>query len=310
MSKPLTATKLKVLFMKYLSQVILGLTLLVGPYFGAFAQDGFKETESGLKYKFHTQNTEAKKPAKGDMLMLHLIYVINGETVFYDSKVNPAPMQMELRESGYPGDINEGLGMLHVGDSATFIVDAKDFFTKTVQAPGMPEPFKEGDKIHFDVVLQDFMTRAEYVAEQQKMYEQKEAQKVEARATEETAIAAYIEDNKLETRVLKGGVQIVDLEEGEGAQAASGKTVKVHYTGKLLNGEKFDSSYDRDKPIQIKLGANQVIQGWEVGIPELKVGGKALLIIPFDMGYGSRDAGSIPPFSTLVFEVELLEVSE
>lgn len=290
---------------------IFSLVLLAGVCLSpAFAQDGFQKTESGLQYKFHRQNEAAAKPSKGDMLTLHMIYNINGNTVFYDSRSNPSPSQMELREPDYPGDINEAMGMLRKGDSATFIIDAADFFQKTVKVQELPDPFKAGDKIYFELVLTDFMGREEYIIQQQKAMQEREAMKIKARENEQVAIQAYIDSLALDAKQLNGGMYIVHMEEGEGAQAVKGKKVSVHYTGKLLNGEIFDSSLNRGQPIQVTLGANQVIQGWETGIPELKVGGKALLIIPFDMGYGDRPAGTIPPYSTLLFEVELIEVMD
>lgn len=106
-------------------------------------------------------------------------------------------------------------------------------------------------------------------------------------------------------------LQIEDLVEGKGAVAKQGKTVTVHYTGWLTNGKKFDSSKDRNKPFKFKLGARQVIRGWDKGVQNMKVGGKRKLTIPPDMGYGAQGSGDvIPPNATLVFEVELLNVSK
>ena len=105
-------------------------------------------------------------------------------------------------------------------------------------------------------------------------------------------------------------LQIDDLVEGSGTDAVPGKTVTVHYTGWLTNGKKFDSSLDRKQPFNFKLGASQVIQGWDRGVKDMKVGGKRKLTIPPDMGYGTQGAGGvIPPNATLIFEIELLKVS-
>ena len=102
---------------------------------------------------------------------------------------------------------------------------------------------------------------------------------------------------------------IVDEVVGTGDEAVKGKHITVHYSGFLTDGTKFDSSLDRNEPFDFKLGAGQVIKGWDEGFAGMKVGGKRKLTIPSDMGYGRRGAGGvIPPNATLVFTVELLGV--
>ncbi|HSN85406.1 MAG TPA: FKBP-type peptidyl-prolyl cis-trans isomerase [Thermoanaerobaculia bacterium] len=105
------------------------------------------------------------------------------------------------------------------------------------------------------------------------------------------------------------GLKYQDLKVGEGTEAASGKIVEVHYTGWLESGKKFDSSVDRNRPFTFRLGAGDVIKGWDQGVAGMKVGGKRTLIIPPALGYGKAGAGEvIPPSATLIFEVELLGV--
>jgi FKBP-type peptidyl-prolyl cis-trans isomerase len=104
------------------------------------------------------------------------------------------------------------------------------------------------------------------------------------------------------------GLQIQDITEGTGATAETGKVVAMHYTGWLMDGKKFQSSLDRGKPYTIKLGAGEVIKGWDEGIVGMKVGGKRKLTIPPNLAYGEAGRGPIPPNSTLVFEVDLMSV--
>jgi len=118
------------------------------------------------------------------------------------------------------------------------------------------------------------------------------------------------EKNTEETISTPSGLKYVDLKVGDGAEPKTGQTVVVHYTGTLEDGTKFDSSRDRSSPFQFKLGVGQVIKGWDEGVASMKVGGRRKLIIPADLGYGSRGAGGvIPPNATLIFDVELLKIA-
>ena len=112
-----------------------------------------------------------------------------------------------------------------------------------------------------------------------------------------------------QTSTPSAGLKIEDVEVGTGAEAVAGKKVSVNYVGTLVDGTKFDSSYDRNQPFTFDLGAGEVIKGWDQGIVGMKVGGKRKLTIPSDLGYGPGGAPPvIPPNATLIFEVELLKV--
>jgi peptidylprolyl isomerase len=107
---------------------------------------------------------------------------------------------------------------------------------------------------------------------------------------------------------MSDGLKIQDLKVGEGKEAKVGDTVTVNYLGTLENGAKFDSSYDRNQAFTTQIGVGAVIKGWDEGIPGMKIGGKRKLIIPAKLGYGAQSAGTIPPNSLLIFEVELLGI--
>ena len=111
------------------------------------------------------------------------------------------------------------------------------------------------------------------------------------------------------TITTESGLKYEELTEGTGEVATAGTRVSVHYTGWLTDGQKFDSSKDRNEPFEFSLGAGMVIRGWDEGVQGMKVGGVRKLTIPPQLGYGVRGAGGvIPPNATLVFEVELLDV--
>ena len=138
----------------------------------------------------------------------------------------------------------------------------------------------------------------------------KELEKLEKQAAEKAKKAKEaIDALKKGAKVTSSGLAYKIIKKGTGAKAEAGKTVSVHYTGKLSNGTKFDSSYDRNQPIEFELGRGRVIKGWDEGISLLNVGSKATFIIPPDLAYGARGAGGvIPPNATLIFDVELVEI--
>ncbi len=112
-----------------------------------------------------------------------------------------------------------------------------------------------------------------------------------------------------DTITTESGLKYIDIKVGDGPMPETGQTCVMHYTGWLTNGKKFDSSRDRGKPFPFPIGQGRVIKGWDEGVASMKVGGRRLLIIPSQLGYGDRGYPPvIPPKSTLVFDVELLEV--
>jgi peptidylprolyl isomerase len=126
------------------------------------------------------------------------------------------------------------------------------------------------------------------------------------------AMTAAAQDSTKEGKVITtdSGLKYIELKPGNGAEVKRGDTAVVHYTGWLTNGKKFDSSLDRNRPFEFKVGAGEVIKGWDEGVAGMKAGGKRKLIIPSKLGYGERGAGDglIPPNAELIFEVELIRI--
>ena len=109
--------------------------------------------------------------------------------------------------------------------------------------------------------------------------------------------------------VTASGLGVLIREKGTGPEVNKGQTVSIHYTGKFLDGKVFDSSLQRNEPLVVPIGMRKVIQGWDEGIPMFNVGGKGTLVVPYNLGYGERGyPGVIPPFATLVFDIEVISV--
>ena len=190
------------------------------------------------------------------------------------------------------------------GGQAKFIVPSEIAFGAAGRGAVIP-PFST---LVYDVEVVDVMTKKESDKQKTVQQNQKEMQKEQAKLGEGAKLKKYIEANHITVVPTASGLYYIEIEKGAGAKAEAGKKVKVHYTGTLLDGTKFDSSIDRGEPFSFVLGQGQVIQGWDEGIAMMNVGGKAKLIIPSTSAYGDRDMGTITPYSPLVFDVELIEV--
>lgn len=294
--------------MNYLK--ISALAAIVSISFAACKSGGFDKTESGLQYKMHTKN-EGAKPAVGDIVVMDMIYKTDKDSVLFSTYTKGQPLEMPLQEPSYKGSVEEGFAMLSAGDSATFLVSADSLFLRTFHMEKMPDFIKAGSMLTFMVKMQKFTTKAEAEAKEKAMLEKYKNDEV-------TATAKYISDNKITTKPTASGLYYTETLAGKGMQADTGMTVSMHYTGKFLDGKVFDSSLQTGQPLEFILGRNQVIPGWEEGIRMMKKGGKATILVPSALGYGehgaqdprSRGEYIIPPYSALVFELELVDVKK
>ncbi|MBQ2853231.1 MAG: FKBP-type peptidyl-prolyl cis-trans isomerase [Bacteroidales bacterium] len=203
----------------------------------------------------------------------------------------------------FKGDIYEGLAMMTIGDTASFIVRTDSTFYTLFNSPVLPKNIGVDDIMKFEVKLNDFYPESEL--------SMKQIGYIKEAYPEETIKAKndldkYLKDNNINVTPTETGLYYVKIKDGNGERPQNGTEVKVHYTGKLLDGTVFDSSLDRE-PFQFELGLGQVIRGWDEGIQLMSKGEKGVLYIPFYLAYVDRQAGIIPPFSNLIFEVELLD---
>jgi FKBP-type peptidyl-prolyl cis-trans isomerase len=170
--------------------------------------------------------------------------------------------------------------------------------------------------IIYDVQVLDVKSKAEYAkiqaAEKKKQEAEKKKQdvkKADAKKAESGLLQKYLKDNKITAKPTTSGLYYIEKVKGTGPQVKAGSKVSVHYTGTLLNGKKFDSSRDKGgKPLDVEVGKGMVMKGWDEGLQLMAKGGKAILIIPSSIAYNDQEMGSIPPYSTLVFDLEILDV--
>jgi len=260
-------------------------------------------TVSGLYY-IETTAGKGIKIDTGTWVKAHFkVSLINGKQVF-STVERGEPMEFEFGKRFDTPGFEEGIAKMLKGGKATLIVPSKIAFGEQGRGAMVP-PYST---IVYDVEVIDVQSKADHDKQAADKKKADELKVSNNKKQEGELMKKYLADHKITAKPTASGLIYVEKVKGTGARAVAGKKVKVHYTGTLLNGTKFDSSRDRNEPFEFTLGQGQVIKGWDEGIALMNVGGKATLVIPSSIGYGERDMGKIPPYSTLVFDVELLDV--
>ncbi len=279
-----------------LSALFLMLSVLTGC---SNAPKGYQATDNGLYYRLFTNNG-GENPQIGDLLELTMSCSVNDTVVILPLTKNVIPMA----EPSFWSDFVEGFSMMHKGDSASFIVDIDSSFVNLFGYNTLPPQFSSTDIMRFEVRLDDFYPESEFRFRMIENIKKNYPAETEKAASE---LNAYLEKNGVVAQPTSTGLYYVKTQDGTGEKPSKGSTVKAHYTGYLLDGTVFDTSIERGEPIEFVLGVGQVIPGWDEGIALMSKGEKAVLYIPYYLAYGDRDLGVIPPFSNLIFEVELID---
>jgi FKBP-type peptidyl-prolyl cis-trans isomerase len=282
-------------------------------FIDAPAAKDFKTMPNGILYRSITKGSGKETATEGDFLKLNLSYYMHrggkkDSLIFTSQNIPDKVVQVGVINPIYKGDLMEGMFYMAEGDSAQFIVPADSFLLKSAGSRGLPEGIRKSDKFLFCIKLLERTPKA-VVEEKRKTENAKmEAEMSQKSFDEKVKRDEYLKANNINQAANPSGLIAIVSQEGAGAKPTTGQKVTVHYTGYLLDGTKFDSSVDRGQPFSFTIGKGQVIQGWDEGIALLSPGAKAKLIIPSAIGYGGRNMGAIPPYSTLIFDVELLKV--
>lgn len=310
-------------FSKQLAFTAVGATVLAFTACNKSPYPGYDLAENGVYAQFHKQDASGVKPKEGDIVTLSLIYKNSKDSVLFDSKVNNPTgtntIEFQLTKSTFKGSFEDALSMMSVGDSASFKINADSVYLKTFRAKELPPYIEKGSMLTFDAKLEKVVAKEAADEERKQKMEQQKAMAEERKNAEPQAFAKYLEDNKVKATPTASGLIYLEKSKGKGPKPGKGSMVKVNYTGRLLDGTVFDTSDEKAakeagvfderrpyEPIEFPLGEGQVIPGWDEGIALMNEGTKAQFIIPSSIAYGENGAGPIPPYSPLVFDVELV----
>lgn len=294
--------------------IVLGLAVT-----GLTACNNFKKGEGDMLYKI--ENDKSGETLKeGDFVAFKAIEKTEGDSVLYSSYDYDRPSLMIVEKSLFKGDLIAGLALLSEGDSAIFKINIDSM----VQKMGRPRPADTTKKylvysIKIDKVipkgtLTDSLFRG-------KIDEYLKAESELAKNSESAKVKAYVSSKGLKPAVTASGLNYVISKEGSGTKANPGDTVLVNYTGMFLSGKVFDSSLPEVakkngtfnaqrpyEPLKLPVGMNGSIPGFEEGLMLLSKGAKATLILPSSLAYGEQGNQGIPPFTPLIFEVDLVNI--
>ena len=262
---------------------------------------GYKKTQSGLYYKFHSQNTSATQPQLSDFMKVDMACYLN-DSLYYDWQGTQHDVYTQLQDPIFMGDLQEAYAMMHVGDSASFYVKADSVAALYYQQDPNAVGLKTEDYFRYEVKLVEVKTEEEFMAEIEVM---KEAMK----EASHKALADYIKANGISVTPEPSGVYIIPMEKGKGRYPVKGEKVELDFSATLLDGQSVGSTFDSPNKLSFVLGEGSTIKGWEEIVPKMRLGDRVKAIIPFELAYGERSVGSIPAYANLVYDVKLLKIT-
>ncbi len=279
----------------------------------------FEKGEGDMLYKIHTDKG-GENIKDGDFVVFKAIEKTEGDSVLYSSYDYDRPSLLIKEKSVFQGDLFSGLSLLSEGDSATFKINIDSMVLKM----GRPQPADTTSKyLVYNIKIDKVIPKGDLTDSlfRVKIDEFLEAEMEQAKNSEAAKVKAYVSANNLKPTVTPSGLNYVITREGSGAKANVGDTVLVHYTGKFLSGKIFDSSLaDVAKksgtfnpgrmyePLKLPVGVEGAIPGFEEGLMLLPKGAKATLILPSSLAYGEQGNQGIPPFTPLIFDVEMINI--
>lgn len=268
---------------------------------------GFKESENGLYYKM-VNDSEGANAKEGDYVKVNMRYTNFADSVIFDNAIEHIPVWLNLKHAAFKGDIMEGLQMLSKGDSAVFVVNTADFYMKTVGMQALPAHAKRDTVLYVAIRILDVKNAEGFAEEARKMQQEYEVKLEQIRVQEMDKLKEFVEKNKIKEEPRASGLYFISQDAGNGPQVKKGDIVAVHYTGRFIDGQIFDSSEGKE-PLNVTVGVGQVIEGFDEALLLMKKGGKARAIIPSSIGYGAAEPGGpIPPYATLVFDIQLVDI--
>jgi len=263
---------------------------------------GYSKTWSGIYYKLLTIGDDNNKPKSGDYVTFEIAYKTIKDSLFFSGK-----RKFQVTRTEYKGSIDECFTMLAKGEKAEFILSAGNFFKKTLQN-NLPSFLKPIDDMKIDINMIEIQSAKEYENEKKAFLHWIE----DFGDYEKEILSQYMQEQKLSISPVGNGLYYIKIKKGDGRKVAKGDTITVDYEGRFLDGKFFDSTVKRHESFQFVYGTEwQVVKGLEEAIGMMEEHEKAIVILPSELAFGETGSstGIIPPFTSLIFEVEIKKIN-
>lgn len=261
---------------------------------------GFDLSDNGIYHKFHFKSGDTTSVHLSDYVTVTMKYRLD-DTVLFDSKSLDSELRFPLIQSSFEGDLFDALQLMSPGDSMSFVVVADSFYFNTIKLLSLPDFVTAGEPLYYDVKLIDVETNLQY--KENRLAEQKIKQKEEI-----SNLIEYIKNNNIEVAPLQNGLYFINEVRGKGALPDTGDMCKVKLTVSQLDGIVLFSNVTSDA-LNIEFGKQFDTKGFMLGLGMMRKGGKAKLIVPSQIGVGAFGNQGIDGFTTLLYEVELLDIT-
>jgi len=305
-------------FKRFSAVFVLPVLLAFNCTAGGVKNDYKTDPATGVKYMYLKHDAKGLKPAIGDIAFVRIVYKRADDSVLFDSRSggrtdSTSIIPLSLQKS-FHGSLEDGITLMAIGDSASFIISADSIYLKAFKLKAVPPFVKAGSNLKFYIKLVRFETVKQMKDEQYALIEKRRVDAKNAQTAEGAAIQKYLADNNIKIKPwVLDSLYILQRTGTIGKQINEGDSVVVKYTGMLLDGTVFDQSDKGDGgkgtyTIQYKRNA-QLIRGWIEVLGTMHEGEKVRVLLPSCVGYGPSAMGKdIKPYSPLLFEIEVVKV--
>lgn len=261
---------------------------------------GYSKTSTGIYYQLIQIGDDVNPPKTTDYVTVQLIYSNIFDSVFFTGT-----RTFKLTEPEFKGSIDECFLMLSEGDSASFIIDGNLFFANTLKAQ-LPKFLADNSALKVGIKIDEIRSQEQYDNDKVEFLKWIE----DFGEYEKLILSKFIQEEEINVEADENGMYYIQLRQGSGKPVELGDVVTVHYEGRFLNGKFFDSTVKRQQAFEFVYGSEmQVIPGMEDAIGRMREGEKAIVILPSELawGDGGSSTGIIPPFTSVMYEIELVE---